>query len=125
MGRGRVGVAYFTLSNRGSSIDRLVAAATPVAMRASLHTHLMEKGVMKMRRLQAVEISPGEPTVLKSGGLYVMLMGLKHPLTEGESLPLTLTFEKAGTVEVQVTVEKPGAMQSSEMPGYHRHGQLS
>ena len=65
--------------------------------------------VMKMRPLASLDIPAGQPVTLKPGGEHIMLMGLNGPLREGQSFPLTLTFEKAGTREVTVAVEKPGA----------------
>jgi copper(I)-binding protein len=109
-GKAKNGVAYMTLANKGTAKDRLVGATTPAARKASLHTHLMEGDIMKMRPVEAVEIAPGKSAVLKPGGLHVMLMGLKTPLKEGEAFPLTLTFENAGSVEVRVMVHKAGAM---------------
>jgi copper(I)-binding protein len=70
-----------------------------------------------MRPVEAVEVTPGESTVLKPGGLHVMLMGLKAPLKKGKIFTLTLTFEKAGSVDVAVEVQGPGTM----APG-HEHG---
>jgi copper(I)-binding protein len=104
------GAAYLTLSTEGAQADRLTSVATPVAAKAELHTHLMEGNVMKMRPVEAIEVAPGAPIVLQPGGLHVMLIGLKAPLKEGERFPLTLTFERAGTIEVEVVVEKLGAM---------------
>lgn len=103
------GAAFFTVANSGSTMDRLVAAATPVAAKAELHTHLMEGGVMKMRPVEAIEVHPGAPVVLQPGGLHVMLMGLKAPLAEGTRIPLTLVFEKAGRVDLSVPVLGAGA----------------
>lgn len=113
------GAAYLTLAIEGAKRDRLVSAATPVARRAALHTHLMQNNVMKMRPVDAIDVTPGSPTVLKPGGLHIMLMGLKAPLEEGSRFPLTLTFDKAGSIEIQVEVHKAGAMS----PGpAHGHG---
>jgi len=91
-------------------VDRLVEAATPVAKKASLHTHTMEGDIMKMRPVKAIEVSPGKSTVMKPGGLHIMLMGLKAPLTQGETFPLTLSFETAGSVDVVAKIYGPGAM---------------
>jgi copper(I)-binding protein len=102
------GAAYMTLVNKGSSADRLLSVSTPMAMKAELHTHTMEGGVMKMRRVEAVELVPGKPSVLEPGGLHVMMMGLKKPLVDGNSFPLTLNFERAGTIEVTVRIFEPG-----------------
>lgn len=123
-GPARAGAAYLTVANHGKAMDRLVAVATPAAKHASLHTSLMEQGVMKMRPLKAVEVHPGEPAVLRPGGTHIMLMGLKAPLKEGEHFPLTLTFEKAGTVEVTVMIRGVGSMGDMPRgaPMEHRHG---
>ncbi len=121
IGQAKAGAAYLTIANEGSEPDRLLAAETPAAKVAQLHTHLMKDGIMKMRRVEAVEISPGEPVVFRPGGLHIMMMGLKAPLREGESFPVTLTFEKAGRVEISVTIEAPTALQPA-MPGDHVHG---
>ena len=125
-GKGKTGAAYLTLSNHGATADRLLAVATPIAKRAELHGHMMDAGVMKMRPVTAIEVAPGTPTVLQPGGLHVMLMGLRAPLKEGDRFPLTLTFEGAGSVEVQVDVAGVGAMGPAghgEMHG-HGHGQV-
>ena len=105
-GAARNGAAYLTLVNLGAAPDRLLAAASPVAEKAELHTHLLEDGVMRMRPVTAVEVHPGTPTVLRPGGLHVMLFGLKAPLEDGQRFPLSLRFEKAGTVEVEVAVRR-------------------
>ena len=108
------GAAYMTITNDGSAADRLVSASSPVCGMAQLHTHLMKGGVMEMRQIAGVDVDPGAPTVLKPGGLHIMLMKLNKPLKEGETFPVTLTFQKAGAVTVQVAVGSPGAM---DMPG--------
>lgn len=101
------GAAYMTLTIKGSTPDRLVSVTTPAAKKAELHNHIMEGGMMKMRPVEAVEISPGTPSVLKPGGLHVMLMGLTEPFVEGKSYPLTLEFERAGSIEVKVMIFEP------------------
>lgn len=115
------GAVFFTIESRGAEPDRLVAAETPVAARAALHRHVMEGGVMRMRPVAAVEVAPGAPTVLAPGGLHVMLTGLTRPLAVGETFPLTLTFERAGLVEIQVEVRPLGAMgpDGSGQPGHN------
>jgi len=65
--------------------------------------------VMEMRPITSFDIPAGQPVTLKPGGEHIMLMGLNGPLREGQSFPLTLTFEKAGAREVTVAVKKPGA----------------
>lgn len=106
----KAGAAFLTLNNGGDAPDRLISARTPVADKAELHTHIMDNGVMKMREVDAIDVAPGAPVTLKPGGLHVMLLGLKQPLTEGSRFPVTLTFDKAGAVTVEVTVQGAAAM---------------
>ena len=113
--KGQVGVIYMTIKNTGTADDRLVAAATPVAGTAGLHVSSEENGVMKMRPVPTIEVKAKGAAELSPGGVHVMLMGLKQPLQEGTSFPLSLTFEKAGKVEVTVAVEKAGAMSGMKM----------
>ncbi len=102
-GTGGNSAAYMTLTTEGEG-DRLVAVATPLAARAELHGHSMEDGVAKMHPVDTVEVTPDEPAILEPGGLHVMLMGLTEALEVGASLPLTLSFEKAGDITVDATV---------------------
>ena len=106
-GKAEDGVAYVTI--RSPTPDRLISVASPVAKKAELHTMEMAGMVMKMRPLAGLAIPAGQPVTLKPGGEHIMLIGLSAPLREGQSFPLTLTFEKAGTREVTVSVVKPGA----------------
>ncbi len=111
-GQAKNGAAYLTIHNAGKADDRLLSAASDVAARVELHNHVNKDGVMQMRQVEAVAVPAGGMTTLKPGGLHVMLMGLKGPLKEGESFPLTLTFEQAGSTTVQVKVESVGSMGS-------------
>jgi copper(I)-binding protein len=100
------GAAYLTVTNHGSNADRILEATSPVAATVELHTHDVDsEGVMRMRQLEAIELPAGEATALRPGGLHVMLIGLEDRLVEGQQFPLTLVFENAGAVEVEVTVE--------------------
>ena len=101
------GVAYLTI--RSPTADRLLSVSSPVAKKTELHTMEMSGMVMKMRPLAGLDVPAGQPVTLKPSGDHIMLMGLNGPLREGQSFPLTLTFEKAGTRDVTVAVEKPGA----------------
>jgi periplasmic copper chaperone A len=97
--------AYMILQNTGAVPDRLIGGSTPVATQVQLHTHVMEGGVAKMRPVDAIEVAPGEPIVLEPGGAHVMLQGLTQKLEEGTTMPLTLVFEHAGKVTLDVPVE--------------------
>jgi copper(I)-binding protein len=111
----QTGAAYVTVANKGAAPDKLISASTPVAAEAQLHTMTNDDGVMKMRPVSAIDVKPGAAVTLKPGGLHLMLMGLKQPLAEGQSFPLTLTFEKAGTIETTVKIAKAGAMTGMDM----------
>ncbi|MEI8393899.1 MAG: copper chaperone PCu(A)C [Rhodospirillaceae bacterium] len=103
------GAVFLIVHNEGKEGDRLVSASTPVAEKAELHTHLMDdSGVMKMRRVDAIDIEAGATVRLAPGGLHVMLFGIKEPLKADTTVPLTLTFQKAGAVTVDVLVRAPG-----------------
>jgi copper(I)-binding protein len=117
LGQSRTGAAYLTLSATGLAADRLVAASSPVAAKTELHNHIMVGNVAQMRQVDAIEVAPGSPTLLQPGGLHIMLIDLKAPLQAGTSFPVTLTFEKAGTVTVQVAVRAVRA------PAAHGHTQ--
>lgn len=101
------GAAFMTIENAGASDDRLVGAKSDIAERVELHTHIADaKGVMKM-----VEVKEGFPVpahgehALQRGGDHVMFLGLKQPLTDGDTVHVVLTFEKAGEVPVDIPVD--------------------
>jgi len=116
-GMGRTGAAYLTIHNEGNTADRLVSAATPVAGRVELHTHIHDGGVMRMRAVDAIEAPPGTKVELKPGGLHVMLLDLAAPLRAGEHVTMTFTFETSGDVTVKVPVLGVGAMAPGEKQG--------
>ena len=116
------GAAYVaTLENTGKQPDRLIRVSTPVAQRAEIHTMTVDAGgVMRMREVGEIALSPGVPVKMRPGdGYHFMLMGLKQPLKEGDSFPLTLEFERGGKAEVKVVVQVPKA-RPGEM-AEHKH----
>ncbi len=114
----KVGGVFLTLKNAGGTADKLVKAASPVAETVELHTHIKDGDAMRMRAVENIPVPANGQTALEPGGYHVMLIGLKQPLKEGTSFPLTLTFEKAGSVTVTVPVQKAGAPAAS---GGHEH----
>ena len=118
----KTGAAYVTVVNKGTSDDQLVGASVPIAAEAQLHTTIDDNGVMKMRPVSAIDVKPGASVTLKPGGMHLMLMGVKEPLAEGQSFPLTLTFAKAGKIETTVKVQKAGAMSGMDMSHMEMHG---
>lgn len=105
----RTGGAYLQITASDEAGDRLVDARSGAAERVELHTHIHEDGVMKMRRVEAIDVPAGKTVSLAPGGYHLMLMNLEQPLREGDTLDLTLVFEKAGEIEVTATVEPIGA----------------
>jgi hypothetical protein len=104
-----VGAGYFTVTNKGSAPDRLIGVTSTAADHAEVHEMTMKNGVMTMRPLaNGIEIKPGETVQLKPGGNHVMMFGLKQPLKAGEKVRGTLTFEKAGTVDIEFAVQGIG-----------------
>jgi len=120
-GPARAGAAFMMIMNKGAA-DRLVAAKSDVGARTELHTHIKEGEIMRMRRIEAVDVPAGGVAMLKPGGHHVMFMKLKAPLKEGTTFPLTLTFEKAGDITVTVAVKKAGAMGAGHKHMHHDHG---
>jgi len=108
-GGAKVGGAYLEVKAAAGRGDRLIGARTEAARVVELHSHTMEGGVAKMRRVDAIPIRGGASVILKPGGFHLMLADLKAPLKEGDLLKLTLVFEKAGEIEVEATVEPIGA----------------
>ena len=106
-GKAENGAAYLTLE--AAAPDRLTGLSTPAAKQAELHSMTIEGGIMKMRSLAGIDLAAGQPVTLKPGGEHIMLLGLTEPLRAGQSFPLTLYFEKAGTMQVTVAVEAAGA----------------
>lgn len=103
------GAAYLVLKGGTEAADTLLGGSSPVAGVVEVHTHLEEDGVMKMRRVEKLAVAPGSTQVFAPGGLHVMLMNLTAPLKEGSSFPLTLKFETAGEITVDVAVAGIGA----------------
>lgn len=115
------GAAFMVIRNTGAENDRLIGASTPVAQKTELHTHKeTSDGVMKMMQVEeGFEIKAGEMHTLARGGDHVMMMGLNGPINEGEEIPVTLIFEKAGEIEVTITVDNQrGQMGHGKMKGH-------
>ena len=108
------GAAFMHIMNNGTENDRLIAVRTDAAMMPELHTHIMEDGIAKMREVEGgFEILAGDATILERGGLHIMLMGLTNPFIHGDVITLTLIFEHAGeiTIEVPIDNERQGNME--------------
>jgi copper(I)-binding protein len=119
------GVVYMSLDNKSASADRLTGGSSDVADKVQIHEMSIVNGVMQMRQLaDGLPVPAGGSVVLKPGSYHVMLIGLKKPLTAGETFPLTLTFAKTGNISVTVAVQAIGAMQDDKggMSGNNKSG---
>lgn len=116
VGKGAPGVAYFTIENRSAESDRILSVSSPVAARASVHRTVREGGMMQMRPAANLLIAPASRVAFEPGGLHVMLMGLREALVSGRRFSLTIRFEKAGELEVDVAVAGVGAVGPPDPP---------
>ena len=99
---------FMKIENKGA-VDQLISASSPVAGEVQLHEMAMEGNVMKMRQVKEVVVPAGGAVELKPGGMHLMFMNIKAPLTAGETVPVKLKFAKAGEVEVKMPVNAMGA----------------
>lgn len=99
------GGAFLSIENKGKEADKLIGVSSPAAKNAEIHTMSMDGNVMKMREVGEIELAPASTVNMTPGnGYHIMLIGLTQPLKAGDKFPLTLTFQKAGKVEVSVHV---------------------
>jgi len=121
-GGAKTGAAFLKVTAKADS-DKLIDARSSVAEHVELHDHIHENGVMHMRRVDAIEVPAGKTVTLQPGGYHLMLMNLKQPLKAGETIDLTLVFEKAGEVAVTANVQPIGAKGPGSESGHgHSHG---
>ena len=110
----KLAVGYMEIRNRGSRPDRLLSASTAAAKRVEMHVTLREGEIMKMRQVPSFEIPAGERFALRPGGSHLMLVGLTRSLEKGGRLRMTLRFERAGELEIELEVQEAG----SRHPGH-------
>ncbi|REF72968.1 copper chaperone PCu(A)C [Paracoccus versutus] len=104
IGTARPAVFYVEIRNDGETGDRLTGIDTPVAAMPMLHRTVVKDGVASMPHAEAIDIPAGETVSLAPGGYHGMLMELTAPLAEGETFPVALRFERAGSVEIDARV---------------------
>ena len=116
----KVASGYVKITNTGTTPDRLVGASFALSPKSEIHEMSIDRGVMKMRELKnGVEIAPGATIELKPGSNHLMFTNLTRALAKGDRVKGTLTFEKAGAVEVEYVVEAIGA--TPPQHGAHKH----
>ena len=104
------GGGFVTITNKGAAPDRLIAARSGASDRVEIHEMKMDGNVMRMRELEkGLEIPAGATVMLKPGGFHILFLGLKAPLGKDARVPLTLVFEKAGSLDDVLVVEAMGA----------------
>lgn len=109
---------YMKITNTGTVAERLVGGSTDVAKRFEIHEMRMDGNVMKMRELaNGLEIPPGQTVELKPGSYHVMMLNPSKQFIKGERVKATLTFEKAGKIEIEFAVEAAGGPAAKE----HKH----
>jgi periplasmic copper chaperone A len=106
----KIGSGYLTIENKGSAPDRLVGISADIAGKVEVHEMAMNNGVMTMRPLdKGLTIDPGKTVKLAPGGYHLMMFDLKSPLKQGDKVPVTLEFEKAGKIQLSLDVQGVGA----------------
>ncbi len=102
--------AFMTIRNNGNADRKLLKAASPIAKTVELHNHINDNGVMRMRQVKEIEVKAKGQAELKSGSYHVMLIDLKQTPKDGDSVPLTLTFDDGSTKTINAPVKRPEAM---------------
>lgn len=110
-----VGGGFLTVTNQGAAPDRLIGASSAAAAKTEIHEMAMEKDIMRMREVKGIDIPAHGKVELKPGGFHLMFQQLKAPLKEGQKVPVTLKFEKAGEVKAELAVGSLGAGAGTEM----------
>jgi periplasmic copper chaperone A len=109
-GGAKIGSGYLTIENKGSAPDRLIGGSGDVSDKIQVHEMTMNNGVMTMRPLEnGLTVEPGKTVKLAPGGYHLMMFDLKSPLKQGDKVPVTLEFEKAGKVKLSLDVQGVGA----------------
>lgn len=109
-GGAKVAGGYLTIENKGTTADRLVSVSADIAGKSEIHEMATDNGVMKMRPLdKGLAIEPGKTVKFAPGGYHLMLQDLKGAFKQGDKVPVTLQFEKAGKVAVSLDVQGVGA----------------
>ncbi len=111
---------YMTIKNTGTTPDRLIGGSIAVANRFEMHEMTMDGDVAKMRELKGIDVKPGATIEFKPGSSHIMFIGLKAQLQRGQTVKGALIFERAGTIEIEYTVEAIGAQTGGRADG-HTH----
>jgi hypothetical protein len=101
-----VGAGYLMISNAGAADDRLISASSPRAAKVEVHEMSMDGAMITMRKLDSLAIPAGGAATLAPGGTHLMFLDIKTPFAAGETVPVTLNFEHAGAVTLELPVRQ-------------------
>ena len=102
----KTAAGYMTIRNKSSSPERLISAASPLAARVETHVHLHDGDVMRMRPVEGYALPAKGSLELSPGGAHLMFVDIKRPFKQGEKIPLTLRFQRAGEKKVVLDVRR-------------------
>lgn len=108
IGQSRITAGYLTVENGGDEDDRLIGAESDGARVIEIHTHKMDGGVARMMKIDGLDVPAGGTATLQPGGNHLMIFDVTGALEPGDTLPVTLIFEKAGSIDVDLNIEKIG-----------------
>ncbi len=121
-GGAKIAGGFLTIENKGAAPDRLIGGSSDIVGKVEIHEMAMNNGVMTMRPLdKGLVIEPGKTVKLAPGGYHLMLMDLKQPFKQGDKVPVTLEFEKAGKVALSLDVQGVGAQAPAGGEMKHDH----
>lgn len=112
----KLAAGYLTVVNASGAPDRLVGASSPAAARVEMHVNIKDGNILRMREVKDLKLSAGGRLELKPAGAHLMFVDIKAPFRQGDTVPVTLRFEKAGDVQVELHVGQPSAH-----PHDHKH----
>jgi periplasmic copper chaperone A len=120
---GRPTAGYLTIENSGTTPERLIGLSSPDFGRVELHTTTMDGAMMKMEKLDGLDIAPASQAVMEPGGKHIMLFDPTRALNNGDSVKITLTFSNSGPIETNFVVlneipRKDGAMSGADHSGH-------
>lgn len=114
----KIAAGYMTIRNKSGTQDRLVGASSPAAARVETHVNIKDGEILRMREVKGYDIPAKGTFELKPGGAHLMLVDIKQPFKEGDKVPITLKFEKAGEVNTEFHVDR---ITVAAPPSQHHH----
>ncbi len=116
----KVGSGYLYIINHGNIPDRLISVSTKGVQTTEIHSMAVVNDIMKMEKMHhGIEIPGNGEVTLKPGGDHIMFMGLSQPFKRGDKISAKLTFEKAGTIDVEFSVNAMGGKSPAKSVPHH------